>query len=144
VLFPEFLYQLSARDQQVTWLDPVIARPETIDAAAFNVARFAVPDGRMLVVANVCLHSFTAGVTTISLMRLTLFPPAGAGVMDLAIRTPVAGLTADVLNLNGLEVLVPAQWIVEARTTFSAGAAGNTTRLNLAGILLPIANVQRI
>lgn len=53
MLFPEFLYQLSGRDQQVTWLDPrLIVNSGNGLALAVSAIAFTVPDNQVLIMTS--------------------------------------------------------------------------------------------
>jgi hypothetical protein len=147
VLFPEFLFQLSARDQQVTWLDPLIT-DQVVSAALTTVdALIRVPDGRCLILTT-AVTSVDPGAgqnfTAITLALLAPGPVATANVVEIAEnRTPGAADANFALAWSGA-VLVPPGWAVLARNVFNSGVAANVTRLNITGMLIPVGNIQRV
>lgn len=146
MFFPESLYLLSARDQQVTWLDPVLFRSFLSTAAAgVNTPNFTVPDGRTLILTSAsCFASPTGG----QVATFGDFRAQGPDLVDISIaqEQPNPALGAGVpliLNWSG-QIIVPPRWNVYFRGSFNAGVAANSVAQHLFGILIPVANVQRI
>lgn len=144
-VFPELLYQLSGRDQQVTWLDPVIVRVATSTAAAQVNATFTVNTGRAFVLTSAIAAAVPGAAQNITDLSLVLQEPTGTtnvGLTGVEV-TPAAGLAFQRLNFSG-EVVLPPGWKVIAVGTYSAGVAANQTILTLTGILMPVGNIQRV
>lgn len=152
--WPEGLYQLSARDRQVTWLDPLLDGPtgatlvgplRSVTIGTDGSVSRQVPDGRVLVLQSVVGY-FAPGTAANAntLARLLIRPPT-AGTLEVWLReqrqAAAAGFSTE-LAWQG-SVIVPPQWFVQAYGEFDAGA-DNEIALNIAGILIPVGNVQRL
>lgn len=144
--FPELLYQLSARDQQVTWLDPFIRRAETNLAAVQVEATLQIPDGLVLMLQSAVISSVPGGAQVAQSGELGLRPVgvAAGNQIDLSgdMRANLAGSGVH-LEWSGA-VVVPPGWTVVGLTNFSAGAVANLVILMVVGILAPVGNIQRI
>lgn len=144
--FPELLYQLSARDQQVTWLDPFIRRVSVVLAAAQVEATLEVPDGQVLILQSGCVAAIPGGAQTGNTGELGLRPRgvSAGNQIDLsnALEASLAG-SARHLEWSG-SVIVPPEWNVVGLVNYSAGAVANETILMIVGILVPVGNIQRI
>jgi hypothetical protein len=146
VFFPEFLYQLSARDQQVTWLDPLIQDQATTALLADISVDITVPDARILVLKNLTSQALPGAAQNVSTFHLlSLVPPTpGTNSIELTlIRNALAVGVNSILTWTG-DVLVPPGWRVRARAVFNAAAAANTVGLDVVGILIPVGNIQRL
>lgn len=144
MFFPESLYLLSQRDQQVSWLDPVLFRNEAAIAAVDLGLNFTVPNGRALILQNVLVYAIGGGAQTVTAMEIALqLPGAGVGsFVYLTAREPVGAAVAQ-LQWQG-SVIVPEKWQVAGNASFSAGAVANTIVTGTTGVLVPIGNMQRL
>lgn len=144
MFFPEQLYQLSARDLQVSWLDPSYQRAtNAAGGASMSLVWGNIPAGQIFLMQSLVL-------------RLNHVPPitlldGWIGVRDLGpLVTILSGLEApggatkaqNYVTWSG-SLVVPPGWRFEAAATFS-GAIGNIIEGFAAGILIPVANVQRV
>lgn len=145
MFFPEFLYQLSARDQQVTWLDPRIARGDTLlAAAAVTAVAITVPTGLVLVLQNASLEADPGAAQNVTESFFELLTPdAATGVRITQDRTALAANVIGHLNWSG-SILVPPNWQVRGAANFNAAAAANRVIADCIGILLPVGNIQRV
>lgn len=145
MFFPEFLYQLSGRDQQVSWLDPVAFFIQDAQLATTVSVLFTVPTESVLVLQHAFAQYSPAGAQTANIKKLELLPPVTT-VPELRLDedrvTGGAGVTQK-LSWQG-SIIVPATWRVRAHSTFSAAGVANTVNLTILGILLPIGNIQRV
>lgn len=146
MLIPEFLYRLSQRDEQVTWLDPRLLASSLSQAAvgpALNL--FTVPPGNVLVLSSVVGRGVAGGAQTMSELVLEVNTPQQTEplvtltgqVFDPAVST------ARFITWSG-QLIIPAEWIIRIVGTFNAAVAANTIRGSVAGILIPVANVGRV
>lgn len=145
MFFPEFLYQLSQRDSQVTWLDPVIERIQTTAAAATVEAQFTVPEARALILQSALVTGSPGAGQAVNAMTLSLIPPNQVG----PVRALKFNDTNNALNFVAAidwqgSMILPPSWIVNANVGYDAAVAANTTTLHVFGILVPIGNVQRV
>lgn len=145
MFFPELLYQLSARDQQVTWLDPQLSRVQASNAAtSVGINWLEVPVGRALVLTNLQLRGSPGLAQACTRLIAEMTPRGGGTTVNIANDdfAAVANLAQNV-NWSG-EIIIPADWIISVAASFDAGAAANSIDISGAGILIPLGNVQRI
>lgn len=145
MFFPEFLFKISQRDQQVTWLDPFFSA-DGLNLANVSVsAASIVPEGRALVLTH-AFGRFTPGAGQ-NFTVLQLFYDKGSGILPAMplkeSRTAGAANAIGLLDWQGQVVLTPGNRIV-VTGTFNAGAAVNAVEVRAAGMLLPIGNIQRV
>jgi hypothetical protein len=143
VLFPEYLYQLSARDQQVTWLDPLITVVTQSTAGTAVTATYTVPNDRALILQAAVLVILAGAAQTSNEAYLGASRLATGAIFRFANSVYAAALQPDPLEFSG-SLVIPAQWNVTGTAGFNAGVAANIVSLNIFGILIPIANIQRI
>lgn len=144
MFFPEFLYQLSGRDQQVTWLDPVLQRLDASGAAVNLTVSYQVPVDRVLLLSALALEvgpglaqNYTGAIARI------LGPGASTDSRLAGTLTPGAANQNAFIPWQG-EVIVPPNWFVGANVDYNAAVAVNTMRLSIFGILVPVGNIQRL
>lgn len=145
MFIPESLYLLSARDQQVTWLEPFASDfSSSLAATEVIVSSSMVPDGRCLILQSCVLAGDPGAAQAARQLQLRLVAPGG-GVVFLAGKenTPDVADLNRWLNWSG-SILVPQDWSIAGDVTFSAGAAANLAELSVVGVLIPIGNIQRI
>jgi hypothetical protein len=146
VFVPEYLYQLTDRDQRLTWLDPVLFFERISGLLATIDVTFTVPDGRLVILQHAFLNLTPGAGITAQQKVLELLPPGAAQLpKPCLIRSDVnsgAGVTGQ-FNWQG-SIAVPSLWRVHANCTFSGIGAINGVELSLIGALIPIGNVQRV
>lgn len=143
MFFPESLYLLSQRDQQVTWLEPVIQRSTSTSAAVSISHAFAVPEGRALLLQHAHVRAIGGAAQLNTVRSLYLDRPGAPEVyLDRSLTAgPVAGEAF--LEWQG-SVLLPAGWRVTTSSTFDAAANPNSLYTSLAGLMIPIGNIARL
>jgi len=146
VFVPEHLYQLTARDQRLTWLDPVLVFEKLTGTLLTIDLTFTVPDGRLLGLQHVFLNVLPAAATVAQQKVVELLPPGTTQLpKPCLIRSDVnsgSGVSGQ-FNWQG-EILVPSLWRVHAQAIFNAATGNNSLELSLVGALMPIGNVQRV
>jgi hypothetical protein len=146
MFFPEFLYRLSQRDQQVTWLDPVVSFQQDAQLAVNVSVTFTVPDARALVLQHASIVASPSGAQTSTLREIVLRVP-GVGTTNSGFlkreETTGAGGQDFFLDWQG-SAIIPPQWRIIANGTFVGVATANTVNLTVLGILIPIGNIQRV
>lgn len=142
------LYQITGRDEKITWLDPV-AQFQTLNqnAAAIEVD-YVVPIDRALVLNAANALGFPDPAISVRRVIIQLVPPSpGATKPAVAeagdLGTAPAVNVPRVTNFSG-SIIVPAGWSVRGHTTFSGAGAGNSTSMTVIGILIPKGNIQRL
>lgn len=146
MFFPESLYLLSSRDQQVTWLDPVFNRQTlTSNSAGISTPNYTVPESRALILQNVSSFGTPGAATQCTSLDMRAQGPDGQD-MTISIGFPSAAppvLQSLVWNWNG-SLLIPPRWNIYTRASFTGAAAANTAAQTLIGVLIPVANIQRV
>lgn len=143
--WPEALYELSARDRQVTWLEPVIFRGnETGDN--FGSVIYTVPDGRLLLLQNAYLQVWPDVGNQVTDWKILIGAP-GPSFQETYLRASQGVTFAINLVLNEYwsgSVVVPEKWSVRGIGVFSGAAVGDYVDFSMHGLLVPIGNVQRV
>jgi hypothetical protein len=145
VFFPEYLFQLSGRDQQVTWLDPYFDRQSVGTAGTSVGATSPVPTGRVLILQSAQGRFAPGAAQNVNTFRISLEPLTSQIPSLELVRSDIAGAANIVQNLawSG-SIAIPFGWTVRGLATFNAGVAVNTIVLSCVGILLPIGNIQTL
>lgn len=143
--FPELLYQLSARDQQVTWLDPRFDQQSTsLLAISVPTPVFQVPVDRVFVLCAAAVRADPGAGQNVDSLVIQILAPAGSAGFNLKQRTEVAAANINVdLDWTG-EILLPPAWQIRGIGSFNAGAVANLVVHNFFGILIPVGNIQRV
>lgn len=145
MFFPESLYALSPRDEQVTWLDPRLATVTSAVASVSVSATDAVPDGRVLMLQSAVAQSAPGAAQFATRLTIQVVGPVN-NVPAVLLKTDSVAKAANATSELSWEgsIIVPPGWTVRASCAYNAGAAVNTVVLNYCGILLPVANIQRV
>lgn len=146
-LFPEQLYQLTQRDHQVTWLEPFFASISNAAIATSVDSGFVtVPNDRVLLLLNVAARVEPGAGQTSSSLNVRFRTQAGAASFQPILRQENYAATGVTFNLHWVgQILVPSAWEIFATGGFSAAPANpNSTFLNVIGMLIPNANIQRV
>jgi len=144
--FPEYLYRLTARDEQVTPLEIVnvfgtsgaLATP-TPPIAAFGT----VPKGKIFLITSVNATLIPGGAQLPLSWQLQVFRP---GVSNVGLCSgSFSGTTTAALPLYGSKggpFYIPEDYQFVGQSVFNAGAANNSFRLDITGIYIPRGNFQ--
>jgi hypothetical protein len=148
MFFPESLYLLSQRDQQVSWLEPLALR-DTFAAgiAAANIQRlvYTVPIDRLLILQAFSFLATAGAAQTVNDVRIDIVPRLSAEIVRVWSADSRYMSTGGVAGGNWTgSILVPPQYTLRANFLFNAGAAANFFDLGVHGLLIPVGNVQRI
>jgi len=147
-MLAEFLYQISGRDEQISWLETTLTEKS---AALANVLVAAlsdpIPERNILVLTSASISTSAGVAQSVSEVILRLTNPTGSRANELmhnAIVTNGAGATMPRYSMawSGM-VYIPPSWSIQAFCVFSAGANTNTVNLSYTGIQIPLGNVQR-
>lgn len=142
---PEFLYRLSARDEQVTWFDPVYDQVGQSSTGANHVnVSSAVPTGRAWLITHILATGNPAPAENVIAINITLLDPLGTErlrLRDLE-QALVGGAIAEAL-WNGEIMLLPG-WTVRSAVSKNAAVSNMISFLNVFGVLIPIGNIQRV
>jgi hypothetical protein len=144
VFFPEFLYQLLGRDQQIDWLQVEIAFKSTAAAAAFiETPIYTVPPERHLILQLATVRVFAGAAQTSTRFEILGRAPGGAAATARFAGGDYAAVLAK-FDQFPMSIIVPNRWQIVASAFFNAGVAVNTLDLTLFGMLIPAGNISRI
>lgn len=143
-IFPELLYQLSGRDQQVTWLDPLLTAPVSSAASNFVFASYTVPADRALLLHHLAARGDPGAGQLITDIHIFLQAPAGSFTVTLERDEVAKAANANAIVTWQGELVIPPNWQVVGAITFDAGVQVNAEQTHVAGILIPIGNIQRV
>lgn len=145
MFFPEFLYRLSERDQQVTWLDPFIfEQGVSVAGTTPNTTVSSVPLDRALVVQSATVVGIPGAGQACTFLRMTVRAPLGNQSIRLFQQGfAVAANVQQAINWQG-SILIPPLWSLTVESVFDAGVAVNQIVGGIWGILIPVGNVQRV
>jgi hypothetical protein len=142
--FPEYLYQLSGRDEQVTWLDPLFnLQAGTGTTATVDTTDIVVPTGRALLLQAANVEATITGVEALQVLRIRLITPGTPFVFPLAIQFELAATGSDALNWSG-SVIVPPGWSLDGFAQKSGAVSSILVQFTISGLLIPIGNIQRV
>lgn len=146
-LFPDYLYELTARDEQVMPIEILYhsfgASTSTNATQVFMPINYTVPADRIL-----CLTTLnadvTAGAAQLALSTFFNFFLGGSTtIRPLSISHNRAPAVRSIGCLTVPYLYVPPNTTIQAVSLFDAGAASNTSgQVTMSGILLPRGNIQ--
>lgn len=143
----DYLYELSARDQQLSWLDPLITRVTLSSNTVTVEPQYEVPSGKALLLRSVSIWGDAGTTQTVTSLFIELahttagFETYLATIFSEQLTTATKNDIA--LNWSGLIVL-PQNWIIRGTSNFDNGVNANTSSISLVGMLIPIGNIQRV
>lgn len=142
--FPEFLYQLSERDQALTWLEPVLHVVDVNAAAASLEARYVIPNDRALLLQHAAIL-VAPQATLISTLRILelMMPVSETEVVLKRVRLDGAVAQSFTDDWQG-SILVPPSWIIRAFGSFNGALANNEVALFIIGMLMPVGGIVRV
>lgn len=153
---PSFLYQLTARDEQVTGIEIVQFYSSIVSSAATivdtgvagaNSGFYVVPKGRLLVVQAFTIESLPGAAQSIQYHSMQVSRDySAAGMLNAIPVFSVSHANAAGNNMRSgsfqmNEILVPEGGCVGAKAQFSAGAAANSLQFFMHGFTIPRGNV---
>lgn len=149
MFFPESLYLLSGRDQQVTWVEPVFAKIDQTLLVADIQLNYVVPDGRALILQSVHVFGGGGGAQNCTYIEIAVdLPGSPATYTYLSSNYPGSPGAVAVQNTRTQawsgSILLPEKWRVAGAAGFSAAAIANQVVHSVVGLLVPIGNVQRV
>lgn len=137
------LYDLSSKDRQVTWLEP-FADQQAISSMNVTITVVStVPAGRALVLHHAFLRGTPPAPTTSTLLQLSAFSSPGNRITRLKFEgTAGAAGIIRTIDWQGFLLLPPGSTITGV-ADFSSAATLNAAELCVAGVLIPVGNIQR-
>lgn len=145
--FPDFLYSLTPRDEQVTGIEIVNHQFGTMSTAA-NVSstpssgNYTVPKGKVLIINSLTFfaRAFATGQTIWAALRA--IPIAGGSqVYYLAAGSPGNSLTTGLDNYfpatNAAHIIIPENYTLSIEMQFTVAGASSVFNGALNGILIP-------
>jgi hypothetical protein len=147
MFFPEFLYQLSPKDQQVSWLDPYVDLQTLVNTPVTNVVNAQpAPIGRALLLQHVLLTGNPGGSgdnVTGGFISLVDPPGASRGYLRELTGQVIAANVSFELHWFGSLIVLPG-WTIRGSITKNAAVNLITVRMSVMGVIIPIGNLQRI
>lgn len=141
--FPEYLYKLTARDEQVTPLE-IFSVFDTDSVALAQItllSPYVVPEGKILILNNVDYEVDAGGAQFPLNAGLTYFPPRQSGSAgNLASVNFDAMLSTPCKESIQCDIALPGGSSLLGVANFSAGGIANTFSISLYGILIPRGN----
>lgn len=143
--FPESLYQLSERDQKVTWLDPALRTANLqLSATVVTVNLLTVPTDRaFLLQSATALGIPTAGQAVTALGIIARPPSSAVNIRIHQENFPIVASQQRNVNWSG-SLILPPNWLLVCIGEFDIGAAANLTILDAIGMFIPSGNIQRV
>jgi hypothetical protein len=150
----ELLYQLTARDGQTDWLEPVLGTKKLVTGAALSAfVFFAVPLNKILILTNFSARILPNALQTVSNSRVAVDDAQGN---ELTVIKRVASDSNGALGIypnivsaaagdniaydwQG-EIIIPSLNVLSFRAQFS-GAAIHSVEFYYQGLLIPRGNV---
>jgi len=141
----EYLYQLRARDDQVTPLDLLCQRDNFIASAVTLTTLYVVPTDKVLRLQNVFHHSVGGAAQAPTVVTIRIVDPVTLNAFaDLFVTTgPVLVGLQNFTSLFGLDTYVHPGFGIRFQTTFAAGAVANQITTTLMGFLMPRGNISQ-
>lgn len=145
----ELLYRLrpGELDEPMQWLVPHFTQDQVsaaqLSVGAPNLGR-RIPEHQALLLDTWCIDA-TPGVgqfvvsLTLELVNTTVLQQ----IVLAQDRTPGAVNAFKTLQATGAGLLIPAGSIILARAVFNAAGVANVVTLNLAGVRVPLGNINR-
>lgn len=142
----DFLYEISQRDMQLSWLDPLFHRERITTATASISVEYTVPLGRVLLLSSAVASAVAGSLLTTTLVSIGFVKTSASSEFDLMVL-PSDQLTTAAKNRYSANwsgrVTVPQDWIIKSSAAFSGTTDVNSLTLSLIGMLIPIGNIQR-
>lgn len=139
----EQLYRLLAADEQTRLLDPFIRRNiDSLNDITIN-RQFDVPERHALLLTHALLIARPGAGQIVNNAHIFAQPP-NAPVAELAAQ--VNALAANAVGLISWqgELILPAGCNVLGRSAYNAGANVNQQEFQIAGMLIPLGNIERL
>lgn len=140
--FPDFLYRLTPRDEQVTPLEILNLRL-TASTAATDVATniYTVPLGKVLVCSAYGLRGEGGAAQYSESLWIEIYTdPTMPTLLGGSLNAYPSAAQRSYSHGVASQIIVPEGWQLRGRGTFSAGAAANNVFLGINGILIPRGN----
>lgn len=143
-MFPELLYILSQRDQQVTWLDPILQRSEESSLNAVIFEEIVFPTDRAVLLHHAHAGFSPGAAQNISTGELNIRRVLDGAFIRLRLQGDALAVNIDLEQSWQGEILLPPGWSVRATGIFSAAAAANLVQVSVAAVVIPAGNIQRV
>lgn len=140
--FPDYLYRLTPRDEQVTPLEIVIeSANNTLNNVQVDATLYTVPQGKMFNLKSVALASESPVANTPQELKLNV--TYGGSTIRL-IQSPMVVRVGTTLDFGAYsqftDVWLPSGAVIYARAEFDVAAATNKVIGSITGVLVPRGN----
>ena len=147
MFFPEQLYLLSQKDQQVSWLEPLVLRDSFTDVGdPITRLLYRVPQGRVLLLQNLAARADAGAAQNILNLTFDAVPLWSANPIIIKsgdARQSALGTPNAAIDWSG-SILIPAQYTLRLTADWSAAAVANSLDIGVMGLLIPQGNLQTI
>lgn len=144
--FPDFLYRLTPRDEQVTPLEIVSNRlyGAAIASVIASSGVYVVPTGKILVLSSFWVQTIAGAAQTALHSSVIIQPNNSLGnaaeIWGAGISGASAAASTTTQGNSPSEIYLPQGCAIYASAAFSAGAAANTCNFSFVGVLIPRGN----
>jgi hypothetical protein len=141
----EFLYQIRDRDEQLTWLEPVLLY-ESVDLANVLVTAITdiVPERNLLYLTSAVVRAVAGGAQAVSSVYLQAVGPDGISRIIHFVTTAglIAAPASYAANFSGA-LYVPPGWYLSGAGVLNPRAAANTVQHTVTRQIHPLGNLGR-
>ena len=147
--FPDFLYELSARDLVGQNLSPIFASGFTSGLFGTLNLTFTLNRGFASILENLLIYGTPGNGQSVSQLQVFLQPPDPSTALiplefiDFAAIPLVNGIRTS-RWASGPGLSVPGDFKIIFQATFSAFANPNALSASIVGMRVPIANIDRV
>jgi len=142
MIFPDYLFKLTPRDEQTTPLESVVfqANKVAINSTTLSTDGYTVPNGKIFIPNSFGMEvepgAAQNGITT----RVYIEDLSSAATFMIYGRTikQVANTTSNVGDFSNL--LVMENYYIYAEADFDGFASANTFKFSMTGVLIPRGN----
>lgn len=144
----EQLYRLSARDEQLSWLQPVILGQLQGAASTAVGAGWTIPKSALVVAKKIFVRAIPAAGQRALLVQALLSPPEPStafvllGSKDVS-NIPTVALQHD-LTVELGDMYISENWRITGQVLYDAGVGFNQLNVSFTGVQIPNGNVDRV
>lgn len=143
MFFPESFLRLQSRDIQSRYLQPLTFNLIVSSAATTVSALYLVPQERFAVFQTIVATAEPDPAQSVTRVLVEALNPEQALAFRMRYEEPAPVVARNVAANWAGSIALPAGWRIRARAVFNALVQPNVINLDVIGMLLPLANVER-